>query len=130
MKPRKNDANELTQDDTSSNLNLGVLNIFEPLSILDWAKTLEITKLTNSLAVIQILPFGTKNYINLVDNIINILPRKYLAQANNNTFSLEDNIKIKVIPFEKYILDASKEIIFEKNNLKAIFFKNGNLFDY
>lgn len=127
IKPRKNNANELSQDDTSSNLNLGVLNIFEPLSILDWAKVLEITKLTNSFAVIQILPFGNKNYNNLVDNIIHILPKKYLTQANNNTFSLDDNIKIKEIPLEKYILDASKEIIFQKNSLKTKFFKNGKL---
>jgi hypothetical protein len=101
------------------------MNIFEVLSIQDWTKMLEVTKLTDALATIRILPFGYKNYINFAENMIHILPRKYLAQANNNTFSLEDNIKTKEIPFEKYILDASKEIIFKKKTSNNKFFKNG-----
>lgn len=101
-------------------------NIFEPLSIIDWVKSFNIVNKVNAYVFVQILPFNSKNYINLLQNIIHIIPRKYLSGAKYNNYA--QNIKeFDVIPLENYILNANKAIPIRKYNIENKFYINGKL---
>lgn len=126
MKNRKNDRNNLTNEKEKTGLNEKFLNIYEPLSILDWSKTWKVLKKTNSYAFFQILPFNCKNFINFIDNTIHIIPRRFLLSAKNNQdFFLEEK-EFSNLPFENYWESAKRSYPFKTKIGDVTFYKYRN----
>lgn len=124
LKDRKNDKFNLISDKEKTALNEKLFNIYEPLSIIDWSKTMKVLLNTNSYAFIQFLPFNSKNFINFLNNTIHIVPRRFLLSAKNNQEIFYQEKDFFQLPFEKYWASPKREIIYNKQkNDKVSFYK-------
>lgn len=124
MRNRKNDRSALNSERERTGLYERFLNIYEPLSILDWSKTIKVVRKTNAYAFVQILPFDCKNFSNFMNNSIHILQRRFLTTAKNNQEFFAEEKEFYQLPFEVYWTAAKKECIFKKKIGEATFFKN------
>ena len=127
MKNRRNNEIVLNFDKEKSALNDKFLNIYEPLSVIDWSKALKVIKKTDSYAFIQIMPFNSKNFINFLNNTIHVIPRRFLLSAKNNKDFFSEEKNFFNLPFENYWSSTKKEYVVEKKFLPDLkFYKYEN----
>jgi len=95
---------KLKTEDSKSFMNKEDKSIFEPLSIQDWTKVHKVVSNTDSYAFIQLLPAGKKNYRQLSNGVVSIVPRQFLLKEYQNlgitNIKADSNDKL---PFEKIL---------------------------
>lgn len=100
---------KLKNDEGKSFVNKEEISIFEPLSTQDWAKAYKVVKDTDSIAYIQYLPPGKKNYRHLSNGVISVVPRQFLLKEHQNFGINCSNLdQEEKLPFEKAIEKAAE----------------------
>jgi len=96
--------NNLKTEDTKSFFNKEDKSIFEPLSIQDWTKVYNVVSSTDSLAFMQLLPPGKKNYRQIANGVVSLVPRQFLLKEyqNQGITNIKVNSEDK-LPFEKIL---------------------------
>jgi hypothetical protein len=126
VKNRKNTRSAINYEKEKTGLYERHMNIYEPLSIIDWSKTIKVIKKINAYGFVQILPFNCKNFSNFMNDAIHIVPRKFLVTAKNNQDFFSEEKELYQLPFEIYWSSAKKECQFKKKVGEVTFFKNEN----
>ena len=126
MRNRKNNRSTLVCEKENTGLYERFLNIYEPLSIVDWSKTIKLIRKINAYGFVQILPFNCKNFSNFMNNAIHIIQRKFLTNAKNNQNFFSEEKEFYQLPFEVYWSTADKECRFKKKVGEVSFWKNEN----
>ncbi len=94
--------NKLKVEDTKQLINKAEINLQDPLTGQDWLKTYKVVSDTDSIAFLQFLPVGQKNFRPLANGVINIVPRKFLLQEHKNFgINPQTNVQDEALPFEK-----------------------------
>lgn len=127
MKNRKNDKVNLMAEKDQTALNDKTFNIYEPLSIIDWSKTLKVIRKTHSYAFVQFLPFNSKNFVNFMNDVIHIIPRRFLISAKENKEIFSQENDLYQLPFEKYWVGSKREIAYTNQNKEQMLFYRMNL---
>lgn len=100
----KSAKNRLKNESSKSFLNKKEISIYEPLSCLDWTYIYKIVKETDSVAFLQLLPHGKKNYRHLSNGIVSIILRQFLLKEHQNLGIQHPNADQETkLPFEKII---------------------------
>lgn len=100
----------LEEEEGQSFISRGFSDILKPLSNKEWNILYHVVRDTDSLAFIQFLPKGQKNYLQLNNEICHVIPRKFLLVEYKNAGILSKTdsaaTEQEFLPFEKLILNG------------------------
>jgi len=101
---------KLKAEDSKTLINKAEISLYDPLTGQDWLKAYKVVSETDSIAFLQLLPVGQRNFRALANGVINIVPRKFLLQEYKNFgISPQSNVQDQALPFEKAFSKAIED---------------------
>lgn len=101
---------KLKGEDPKNLINKAEISLYDPLTGQDWLKTYKVVSDTDSIAFLQLLPVGQRNFRSLANGVINIVPRKFLLQEYKNLgINPQTIVQDEALPFEKAFTKAIED---------------------